>query len=157
MKVKKVIKIVVLTFICIIILSIDFLFGWLDSEFSNSFIGCKFYNELGSDYYKREKYVSSDFNGTSFQKYYYHQDDYTVICKGRITCSPVKGKEELVKNYIKTSLNNLHELDNNIEIDFDYDVITSDDYYYVEYDEGMTFLYYYDAGEHILYRTYFYE
>ncbi len=67
----------------------------------------------------------------------------------------VENNIETIKNNISTSLNKLSEFDNHINVEFNYDSITSDDYCSLKSNGESVLLHYYDVDEHILYKTYF--
>lgn len=157
MKAKKIIKIVVLTFICLFILSVVFLFGWFDSEFYSSLVGRKYYSAYEEKYYKMESYRSPNHSNLSFSRYYYLQFYIKEAFPGSSKCISVEDNVETIKKYISTSLDELYESDNNIDIEFNYDAITSNDYYYLRIEGEEVFLRYYDIDENILYKIYFYK
>lgn len=62
---------------------------------------------------------------------------------------------EKVKNYIDDSSNKLHKLNNNVNIDFDYDSITENDAYLsIEENEDYYYFQYYDMDENVLYEVF---
>lgn len=62
---------------------------------------------------------------------------------------------EKVKEDISILLKKLKEIDNSLDIEFDYESITSDDYYEIKTQNGIENIYcflYYDIDEHVLYK-----
>lgn len=108
---------------------------------SNFYAGC--------DFYKKEYYNTHDIN-VSFSKYYYHEAAGKLKIE-KMNYSLVEDNVEIIKNNISISLNKLHELDNPITVEFDYDSITSDDYYSLNSNGESVLLHYYDVDENILY------
>lgn len=101
------------------------------------------------DSYKMERYRTSVLH-LSFYKDYYHEAagkkkienmNYTVV----------EDNVETIKNNVSIFLNKLQELDNPIDVEFNYDNITSDDYYSLISNEESVLLHYYDMDENILY------
>lgn len=149
---EKILRIVV-KFIClsIVLLVIFFVGEWLYWIFP-----CEDYEPslLSYEYYKSEKYVNSD-PFILFEKYYYSENPEKKEYKYH-KYKLVKDNVETIKEYINTSLEKLHELDNTNNIEFNYDSITSNGYYLLKTftDDNMVVLHYYDADEHILYVLY---
>lgn len=110
---------------------------------------------LSYDFYKSERYLNSD-PFILFSKYYYYEDLGEIWNDEYIL---IDDNVEMIKNYIRVSLNKLHEFDNSIDVEFNYDIIQSSDYYFLETieEESLVILHYYDVDEHILYTTYFPE
>ncbi len=105
---------------------------------------------LSYEYYQSEEHINSE-PFILFSKYYYEElgkisnDDYKLVEKN----------VEMIKDYISTSLSNFEKIDNKV-IEFNYENITSNDSYFLEYikDEQLLILHYYDEDERILYKTY---
>lgn len=65
--------------------------------------------------------------------------------------------EENIKNYIQASIKAINEVDNTIEIEFDYNIISKEDKYFVVYSEDLDnnrdyFLSYYDIESNTLFQ-----
>lgn len=105
--------------------------------------------------YKYERYENYNDQTIYFVKeYYYEESDAFYENNYRYTL--VKNNAEKIKKYINISLNKLNELDDTLNIEFNYDTVTSNDYYYM-IEEKNVLLYYYDIDEHILYVTHFFK
>lgn len=150
MKAKKIILIGV-KFICFnIVLIVAFIMGSYLWVISHKTYEPPFFSY---EFYKSEMYLNSD-PFILFSKYYYYENPSEMWSNDYML---IENNVETVKTNISTSLNKLHELDNAINIEFNYDIITSNDYYFLKTikDENLILLYYYDVDEHILYTTYF--
>lgn len=103
---------------------------------------------LVAGYYKKEFYKSTD-EVTSFVKYYYKESV-------DINKKYVLGEDnvDVVKDNIKAAISKLYELDNSINIKFNYDDITSNDYYLLVNDLDFICFEYYDVEEYVLYEVY---
>lgn len=157
MKVKKT-KILVMFMSLIIVLLVTLLYGiyvWFTSSRIESSPNAK--------YYKYERYETPMDKTIYFsKKYYYDEADEFYKKNGNGRYMLVENNVETIKNNISIALNKLNELDNSINIEFNYDNITSNDYY--DLSEGYNLsvgedvlLYYYDIDEHILYVTHFFK
>lgn len=142
-----------MTFIKIISLMLGLIIAYL--------LGCFFWkispkayepSLLSYDYYKSERYLNPD-PFLLFSKYYYNEN---ISTSENNDYKLVKENKEKIKNYISTSLNKLYELDNTINIEFNYENITSNDSYLLKYikKENLVILHYYDEEENILYTIY---
>lgn len=104
---------------------------------------------LVDGYYKDEFYKSTD-ETTSFTKYYY-KENIDINKKYLIGENDV----DVVKDNINKTISRLHELDNSINIEFNYDDITFNDYYLLVQDSEFVCFEYYDSEEYVLYEIYF--
>lgn len=103
---------------------------------------------IGDNYYKKEGHYSID-TYNDLLKFYYNEEPNYLENKEYIL---VGNKTEKIKVIIKDSLAELRET-NNVNIDFDYDSVTSNDRFYLikkSFFESML-LHYYDVDENILY------
>lgn len=143
MSLKKVAKVFVKIIFCLIILVIAYSLGacsyWIKDQ--NKSI-------IANDYYKMEFYKSTD-ETTSFSKYYY-EENIDIEKKYKLGNDSV---EEVRKN-IEIAIDKLHKLDNSINIEFDYDIVTSNDFYLLRNDSDFICFQYYDVEEYILYEIY---
>lgn len=147
MKSKNIIKIIILTFIFLIMVLVDLILGYTYARFSSSRVYGVSYQYTFLDYYnKAERYSSSN---VSFYKYYYEAVDNQDVVKTNYKL--VAENDEIIKKNINIALEKFHELDKPIDIDFDYNSITSNDYYSLNFDDGGVRLHYYDEDEHVLY------
>lgn len=108
---------------------------------------------LSYEYYKAEQSINSE-PVITFFKYYYNKDIEEIENNDYVL---VEENVESIKNNISNSLNKIHEFDESISNEFNYDIITSNDFYFSEIVEGeeLFILHYYDVDERILYVTYF--
>lgn len=152
---KKILKIAIKIICLCIILFIAFFIGeCLYPIFSSSDYEPSL---LSYNFYKSETYVNPE-PFLLFEKYYYLENPKKKDYKYN-NYKMVKNNEKLIRDYINVSLMNLHKLDNSINIEFNYDSITSNDYYLLKtFDNDKTIvLHYYDVDKDILYVTYFPE
>lgn len=103
------------------------------------------------DYYKKELY--NTFNDNAFVKiFYYYDNPDNIKNKKNILSSDNINK---LKKEINFSLNRLHELNNVINLEFNYDIITEDDYYLpIEENENEYYFQYYDTDGKVLYEIF---
>lgn len=143
---KKIIGLLI--FIFLIILLIDLVFGSAYAWFTDSRVYGVSAHYSSVDFYKVEHYLSPE---VSFDKYYYKEDKGKELLK-QSHYKLIGEKDKEVIEYINIALNRLHEQDESIDINFDYDNITSNDYYcfWKTYEESRV-LDYYDIDNHILY------
>jgi hypothetical protein len=136
-KKKTIIKII----ITIVILVVFFYLGGIiySVEFESIY-----YN----GFYKEELYKSPD--GKSYiLKSYYYEEPKSLNKKYKLGNKKI---EEVEKN-IKLTIEKLNELNENIIINFDYNKITSDDYYLMINNKNPIYFQYYDKEEHIFYEV----
>lgn len=148
MKKRKILKIIVSVFISLIILILVHEFGFYFERYiywKDETLSCP---EISRDYYKKEEYGTMH-EDILFSKYYY-KDDENVFTKN-LDSIYVEDDKEKISLIIKNSLDILYKQDNNDFVNFDYDIITSNDYYSLVTGGRYELLHYYDIDEHILY------
>lgn len=140
-------KIVLIIILVIIFLPMSFILGsatYLLTEGKRE----SFYDD---NYYKLELYNS--FDDSVFMKIFYYNN--TSVEVDNLKYKLGRDNIEKVKNYIDDSSNKLHKLNNNINIDFDYDSITENDAYLsIEENEDYYYFQYYDMDENVLYEVF---
>lgn len=158
MKKKRFLKIFFSILICLIILSFTFFLGFACEKnyfWKNYWVPCP---KISDEYYKKEEYVTNHY-GLIFSKYYYSSEADDVFVEN-LNPTLVGDDAEKIKNCISDFLNVLSELNAEDDVEFDYDIVTSNDYYSLViegksiwryYDESQTLLHYYDVDEHVLY------
>lgn len=145
---SKIIKIV-LTIAYLILMLIAIFFGYTYAWFtSSSKEGVSSYYD-SCDYYKIEHYNTSDVS-LYLSKYYYHDEAGKLNIKNMKYIS-VGNRIEFIKKYISTFLEKIHELEELSDIEFNYDAITSNDYYSLKLYNEEVLLHYYDVEDNILY------
>lgn len=141
-KIKKLILIV----LCLIVLLCVFFLGYFYAWYTDSKV---YFNNYVYDYYRKEHYYASN-KFLSFSKEYYHEDSGKSVIEKRKFKS-VEDNVEKINKYIENFFDNLYEADKNINVEFAYDLITSDDYYDMFFYENNISLNYYDVSENVLY------
>ena len=142
---KKTTKII-FGIICLMILIVCFICGYFYAWYTDSKV---YFNNYVYDYYRKENYYASN-RFLSFSKEYYHEDSGKSVIEKRKFKS-VEDNVEKINNYIENFFDNLYEADKNINVEFAYDLITSDDYYDMFLYENNISLNYYDVSENVLY------
>lgn len=140
-------KIVLIIILVIIFLPMFFILG------SATYLLTKGKRESFYDdnYYKLELYNS--FDDSVFMKIFYYNN--TSVEVDNLKYKLGRDNIEKVKNYIDDSSNKLHKLNNNVNIDFDYDSITENDAYLsIEENEDYYYFQYYDMDENVLYEVF---
>lgn len=147
MKVKNKWSIIVKLIYFLLVLYVIYL-GYSQSQPSSYVEGISnHYNS--NDFYKWENYNINQLN-LSFFKYYYHEEEGQLKIKN-MNYELIDNNAETVKSNIRIFLDKLHELNKPIDIEFDYDIITSNDYYSLKSNEERKLLHYYDIEENVLY------
>lgn len=145
---SKIIKIVLIVAYLILLL-IAIFFGYTYAWFTSSIKeGVSFYYD-SCDYYKAEHYNTSDVS-LYLSKYYYHDAEGKLKIKNMKYIS-VGNRIEYIKKYISTFLEKIHELEGLNNAEFNYDAITSNDYYLLKLYNEEVLLHYYDVEDNILY------
>lgn len=158
--VKKALK----TLSIIIILGIVFLMGYAESLMHTSILGCKYYDDYSEyEYYKEETYFFSNNSDEKISRFYYlnnpdeiyYKKNPNYIDENKIYCTLVGNDIEKLQESIKISFDKLNELDKNSDIEFNYENITSNDYYAFykkkKYDKVYNNIVYFDVETHIRY------
>lgn len=129
--------------IFLIILIISFICGYFYAWFTDS---RAYFDFLTYDYYKIECYYNDDYKRYLSIRYYHEEEGQKMLEKGDFI-SIEKDLESLTNNINHFFDNN----QNGEKYEFNYDSITSDDFYKISIYEECTWLNYYDSKDNILY------
>ncbi len=140
-KICKVILLVIYIFVCIISVT----FGYLYACFADS---RSVIYSTSEDIYKVEEFKNESYE--YFQKVYYNNSDMKNIFKNN-SYKNINDNSENVKENVQAAIKRLEIENNKIAIDFNYDLITPDDYYYESISSDDIYFRYYDTETKVLY------
>ena len=141
---KKIVKNIL---ICLFVLILDFFLGYFYTKFSSS---RPVVNFIAGDFYKSEEFYNYK-NDYSISKVYYNEEVGNEIVNERKFLL-VEDNIQKIQENINISLSNIEQSNENNNLEFNYDIITSNDYYILLKKENNLYLYYYDEDDNILYK-----
>lgn len=141
-KVKKIFLIVLNLIVLVCFLLLGYFYAW----YTDSKV---YFNKSVYEYYKKENYNISN-KYLFFSKEFYHEDSGKSMIEKR-NFRLVEDNIEKINNNIEKFFDILYDSDKKINIDFDYELISFDDYYDMCVYENNMSLNYYDVSENILY------
>jgi hypothetical protein len=141
----------ILSIFLVLILIVIFLLGYFTAWAEDSRVDI---SKIDQGYYKSEIYHTEKLN---FEKTSYNKEEGNKHLNSIPGYRKVDKYEENIKNYIQASIKAINEADNTIEIEFDYNIISKEDKYFVVYSEDLDnnrdyFLSYYDIESNTLFQ-----
>lgn len=143
MKRKKVIKIILIMFPVLIL---DFFYGYFYTNYTSSRPAIIHINE---DFFKSEEFHNLK-NNYSITKSYYSEEIGKEITNKRKYLL-VGDNVQNIREYINMSLENIKQSNENDYIEFNSNIITSNDYYKLLKNGDSLYLHYYDVDDNVLY------